>query len=403
VVVIPDNLDTIYLDHAATTPLDPRVLDEMLPFLRDHYGNPSSIHGPGRLVKSAIERAREEVASLINAQPGEIIFTSGGTESDNAAVRLALESATDGRNEIITSPAEHHAVIAACAREQARGAVVRHLPVDAAAVPEIAGIEALVNARTALCTLMHANNETGGILPLAETAAMLTGRGIRFHSDAVQSAGKLPIDVRGIPVDFLSLSAHKIHGPKGVGALYVRSGLQIAPLQHGGGQERGRRGGTENVASIIGFGAAARLARDEMEQRRQRWTALRNIAQAMLDETLPELHYNGGGDASLPNILSVTLPSRRYAIDGAVLLMNCDLAGLAISSGSACTAGSIEPSHVIRAIGRADEEMAATLRISFGAFTTEEEVRKGMAVLLRVVQEMSARSNPRSQSRITMP
>ncbi len=400
----PHDRPTIYLDHAATTPVDPRVLEEMLPFLREHHGNPSSIHGPGRMAKAAVERAREDVASLIHASPGEIIFTSGGTESDNAAVRLAMESAPQERNEIITSPAEHHAVLAACARAERHGAVVRHLSVDEAAVPVIAELEHRINPRTAFCSLMHVNNETGGMLPLNETSAVLRNHGVLFHTDAVQSAGKLPIDVRATPVDFLSMSAHKIHGPKGVGALYVRSGLRIEPLQYGGGQERGRRGGTENVASIIGFGAAARFAREEMDGRHRHWTSLRRAARATLDASLPELRYNSVDETlSLPNIMSVTLPAAFYQIDGALLLMNCDLAGLAISSGSACTAGSIEPSHVILAIGREDAETSATLRISFGAFTTEEEVRDGMEILIRVIQEMSARSNPRSHSRIAIP
>ncbi|MBE0645231.1 MAG: cysteine desulfurase [Bacteroidetes bacterium] len=400
------NTDTkqyIYLDHAATTPVDPRVLEAMLPFLREQYGNPSSIHGPGRVVKAAIEQAREEVARLINALPAEIVFTSGGTESDNEAVRLAMQIAGDGRTDILTSPAEHHAVLSACKHAEQTGAVVRYLPVDGAAVPDIDQIDALIGPQTAFCSLMHVNNETGGVLPLAETARTLARHDVLFHCDAVQSAGKLPLDVRDIPVSLLSLSAHKIHGPKGVGALYVRNGLRIGQLQFGGGQERGRRGGTENVASIIGFGAAARIAREEMDERHGRWHLLRAIAVGLLNDALPELHYNGGGDASLPNILSITLPSSRYDIDGGALLMNCDVAGLAISSGSACAAGSIEPSHVIRAIGRDDAETAATVRISFGAFTNEEEVRNGIGIFIRVVQEMSARSSPRSHSRMTMP
>ncbi len=393
----------IYLDHAATTPVDPRVREAMLPFLGEQYGNPSSIHGPGRVVKAAIEHAREQVAALINATPGDIVFTSGGTESDNEAIRLAMELAGAGQNEIITSPAEHHAVLSACMQEGRRGAVTRLLSVTGAAVPDIGELESMIGPRTALCTLMHVNNETGGILPLAETVELLQRHEVLSHCDAVQSGGKLALDVRAVPVDFLSLSAHKIHGPKGVGALYVRKGLRVGQLQFGGGQERGRRGGTENVASIVGFGTAAALAREEMPDRMARWRSLRSEAVAMLNAALPSLHFNGGDEATLPNILSVTLPSEYYDIEGGALLMNCDLAGLAISSGSACAAGSIEPSHVIRAIGREDAETAATVRISFGGHTAAEEMREGIGIFIRVVQEMLARSNPRSHSRITIP
>jgi cysteine desulfurase len=314
-----------------------------------------------------------------------------------------MELAGDKRTEIVTSKAEHQAVLSACKREADRGASISFLTVNASAVPDIELIDSMVGERTALCSLMHVNNETGGILPLAETALQLRQHGVLFHSDAVQSAGKLPINVREIEVDFLSLSAHKIHGPKGVGALYIRNGLRSGQLQFGGGQERGRRGGTENVASIIGFGAAANYASEEMASRFRRWQMLRATAVSMLTAALPDVHYNGGGNATLPNILSVTLPSSNYKIDGGMLLMNCDLEGLAISSGSACSAGSIEPSHVIRAIGRDDAETAATIRISFGAFTSEAEMREGIEVLIRVIQEMSARSSLRSHSRITIP
>lgn len=381
----------IYLDHAATTRVDPRVLEVMLPFLQDSFGNPSSVHAAGRHARAAIERAREEVAALIGASPAEIIFTSGGTESDNAAVRLGLVLAGDGKNEIITSPAEHHAVLSSCEVEEHNGSVVHLLPVDNAAVPDIDAIDALVGRSTALCSLMHVNNETGGILSLEAAAEKLRHHGVLFHCDAVQSGGKLPIDVRRISVDLLSLSAHKIHGPKGVGALFVRGGHRIPSLQHGGGQERGRRGGTENIAGIVGFGAAARLAREEMTQRSDRWRQLRATAEDLLENAFPSIRFNGRGAAVLPNIVSVTFPTAHYPLDGGAVLMNCDMAGLAVSGGSACTAGSIEPSHVIRAIGHADAETAATVRISFGAETTAEELREGLEILIREVRNMLAR------------
>lgn len=384
----------IYLDHAATTPVDPRVLDAMLPFLGGEYGNPSSIHAAGRRVRAAIERAREEVAALVNAAPAEIVFTSGGTEADNAAVRLGCALAGPSRNEIITSPAEHHAVLASCEQEEEKGGrTLRFLPVGHAGVPDIGALEAMATPSAALCSLMHVNNETGGILPLEAVSSILRPLGILFHTDAVQSAGKLPIDVRATQVDLLSMSAHKIHGPKGVGALYVRSGLRIPRLQAGGGQERGRRGGTENVAGIVGFGAAARLAQEEMTARYRTWEELRSVAEAMLSQAYPELRYNGRGQEVLPNILSVTFPAARYELDGGALLMNCDMAGLAVSGGSACTAGSIEPSHVIRAMGHADAATAATVRISFGARTDVAELREGIGILIDVVGRMLARAD----------
>lgn len=393
----------IYLDHAATTPLDERVLDAMLPYLRHHYGNPSSVHAAGRKAKAAVEEARAEVAALINAKPGEIIFTSGGTESDNAAIRFALETAGEGARDIITSPAEHPAVLAACAHEKRNGAVVYELPVNHAAVPDLASIEARIAPSTALCSLMHVNNETGGILPLDATGELLRKHNVLFHCDAVQSTGKLPIDVTETNVDLLSMSAHKIHGPKGIGALYVRSGPRMTPLQFGGAQERGRRGGTENVPAIIGFGEAAKWARLEMEQRYRHCAGLRAMAEDMLCSSFAGIHFNGTGKEVIPNILSVTFPAETCALDGAMLVMRCDIEGLMISSGSACSAGSIEASHVIRAIGRDDAETAATIRISFTAETMEEELRRGMDILIRVVQGMSGRSRPCSHSRMTIP
>lgn len=383
----------IYLDHAATTPLDAAVLEAMLPYLREDFGNPSSTHAFGRRVRAAIEHARAQVAALIGAAPAEIVFTSGGTESDNAAVRIAVALARDGQREILTSPAEHHAVLAACEAQQSHGVTTRVLPVDSAAVPSIDAIEDLAGSGTAVVSLMHVNNETGGILPLGKIAALLRSRGVLFHTDAVQSAGKLPIDVHAVGVDLLSCSAHKIHGPKGVGALYVRGGLRVPSLQLGGGQERGRRGGTENVAGIVGFGAAAERAMDEMQERHQRWVRLRLDAEQALGQAFPALRFNGRGEAVLSNILSATFPTAAYPLDGGALLMNCDMAGLAVSGGSACTAGSIEPSHVIRAIGHADASSAATIRISFGAETTVQEVRDGVEILIREARTMLARGN----------
>ncbi len=382
----------IYLDNAATTPLLPQVVDAMLPWLREQHGNPSSVHADGRAAKVAIERAREHIAAMIGADPREIVFTSGGTEGDNAALHMALGSRAqdDAPSRIVSSPAEHHAVHMPLEQLAERGAIVDMLPVNAAGVPRLEDVRKHVDAETTLCSLMHVNNETGGVLPLGAVGECTRAHDVLLHSDIVQSAGKLPLDVHAIGVDFAAMSAHKIHGPKGVGALYIRGGVDAEAFMVGGGQERGRRGGTENVAGIVGFGEAARLATLEREERFERWKAMRQLFRSRLLETFPTLIVNEEpGDPALPNILSVSFPHDTLPVDGAMLLMNCDLAGVSVSGGSACTAGSVEASHVMRAVGHEERTGAATLRISFGATTTHEEVEDGSLRILRVLQDMS--------------
>lgn len=401
----------LYLDNAATTPLDQRVFEAMLPWLRDEFGNPSSIHAHGRRAKIAVERARVHVAALIGADPSEIVFTSGGTESNNTAIAMATDTRRghekaetgNGGARSISSSAEHQAVLKPLEHRSHMGETVAWLPVNHAAVPELNAFSAHVGTETRLLTLMHVNNETGGILPLDKAAELAGTHDVSFHTDMVQSAGKLVIDIHAIGIDFASLSAHKLHGPKGTGALYVRGGIDADAIVRGGAQERGRRGGTENVPGIVGFGEAARLALMEREERLERWRDFRSEAVRMLLDAFAHIIVNGDGNDVLPSILSVSFPSSHYDIDGEMLPVRCDLAGLAISSGSACTAGSVAPSHVMRAIGHDERTAGASVRLSFGRTTMREDVRRGTGILIEVVQEMAGPSSRRSHSRMTMP
>ncbi|MBN1447455.1 MAG: cysteine desulfurase [Bacteroidetes bacterium] len=395
----------MYLDNAATTPVDPRVFDAMLPWLREEYGNPSSVHAHGRRARIAVEKAREHVSALIGADPAEIVFTSGGTESDNSAISMALAGVKNDDSGIlcITSPAEHHAVLQPLESLRRTERDIAFLPVDSAAVPILDTLDEHVGPNTRLLSLMHVNNETGGILQLTAAASSAFAHDLQFHVDMVQSAGKVNINVRDLQIDLAALSAHKLHGPKGVGALFIRSGHEVEPLLIGGAQERGRRGGTENVTGIVGFGEAARLALIEREERLQRWKEMRSSAVDLLRDAFEHLVINGGEDDVLANILSVSFPSEVYPLDGEMLPTLCDLNGLSVSSGSACTAGSVASSHVMRAIGHSEETAAASVRLSFGAMTTKEEVEEGTRILIRVAQEMVDPSNRRSHSRMTIP
>jgi cysteine desulfurase len=377
--------DAIYLDSAATTALDPRVLEAMLPYLGERFGNPSSVHGKGREAKVALELAREHVAALIGGHPAEIIFTSGGTEADNFALRIALED-VQGRH-IVTSSVEHEAILKPLQWYHDHGYEVTFLPPGPDGTVAFADVERAVREDTVLISLMHANNETGSLHPIDEIAGLANERGILFHTDAVQSAGKIPVDARTIPFAFASLSAHKIHGPKGIGALYARTGREISPFIRGGAQERGRRGGTENTAAAVGFGEAARLALSERDERMQRW---RDLGALFRDEALarfPHALINTAEDA-VPTIMSVSFPYTVYGMDGEALLLNMDLDGVAVSSGSACTAGSIEPSHVMLAIGHDLETAKSTLRFSFGKDTTRDELMTSFDTLQAIVQRI---------------
>jgi cysteine desulfurase len=369
----------VYLDHNATTPLDPRVLDAMLPFLRDDFGNPSSLHWFGQRARGAVEEARAQVAELVAADPAEIVFTSGGSESDNAALRGATAKARPPRAGIVCTAIEHHAVLNAAKAlgEEGRPLAIVRVGEDGVVDPE--DLAACVGDTTALVSVMLANNETGVLQPVAEAARIAHARGSLIHCDAVQGAGKVVVDARALDVDLLTLSAHKIYGPKGVGCLYVRRGTPLAALVRGGGQERNRRAGTENVAGVVGFGAAAALARQSLPADAVRLAALRDRLEARL-LAIPGARRNGEG-TRVPNTTNVSFAG----VEAEGLLIALDLEGIAVSTGAACAAGGVEPSHVLRAMGFPPERVQSSLRLSLGRGTTEADVDRAADVIAAVV------------------
>jgi cysteine desulfurase len=369
----------VYLDHNATTPLDPRVLDAMLPFLRDDFGNPSSLHWFGQRARGAVEEARAQVGELVAADPAEIVFTSGGSESDNAALRGATAKARPPRAGIVCTAIEHHAVLNAAKAlgEEGRPLAIVRVGEDGVVDPE--DLAACVGDTTALVSVMLANNETGVLQPVAEAARIAHARGSLIHCDAVQGAGKVVVDARALDVDLLTLSAHKIYGPKGVGCLYVRRGTPLAALVRGGGQERNRRAGTENVAGVVGFGAAAALARQSLPADAVRLAALRDRLEARL-LAIPGARRNGEG-TRVPNTTNVSFAG----VEAEGLLIALDLEGIAVSAGAACAAGGVEPSHVLRAMGFPPERVQSSLRLSLGRGTTEADVDRAADVIAAVV------------------
>lgn len=374
----------IYLDYAATTPPDPAVVDAMWPYLREHYGNASSLHAFGRAARQAVDEAREAVAAALHADFAEVVFTSGGTEADNLAVLGALRAAPANRDHLIVSAIEHPAVLRAADEAERLGFSVTRLKVDGEGrvSPDSLG-EALTD-RTALVSIQHANNEIGVVQDIARLARLAHERGALFHADAVQSFPWLPIHVRGLEVDLLTISAHKVHGPKGVGALFVRSGTPVAPLNVGGAQERELRAGTENVPGIVGFGVAAKLLTMRREEDVPRVRALRDELIAGLHARVRDLRLNGPRDGRLPNIVNVSTPG----VDGAALVLSLDRAGVAVSSGSACSSGAIEPSHVLQAIGLPRDLAASGLRFSLGRTTTLNEVQLAVDAFEVVVERL---------------
>lgn len=375
----------MYLDHAATTPVEPEVALAMARVYRDVHGNPSSVYAEGRMARALVDEAREQVAAAIGATPAEIVFTSGGTEADNLALRGALKARRAERDGLITTAIEHHAVLDT-ARDLEASAHVRLtvLPVDAAGRVAPASVAAAIDDRTSLVSVMHANNEIGTLQPIAEIGALCRERGITFHSDAVQSTGAVPFDVRAIPVDLVSLNAHKFYGPKGVGALYVRRGTRVATMQTGGGQEKGRRTGTENVAGIVGLGVAMRIAAERRETESARQTTLRDRVIDGVLARVPDTILTGHRTERLPNNASFCF----RGADGPSLVTALDLDGFAVSSGSACTSGTTEPSHVLLALGLDEETAKGSLRVTVGRSTTEDDVDAFLAVLPRVVQRI---------------
>lgn len=379
----------IYLDHAATTPVDPRVREAMAPYFGETFGNASSIHWQGQQARIALEGFRAAIARCLGAKPGELTFTSGGTESDNFAIQGVFRaSRKKGRVRIVTTAAEHHAVLDCVQALGEEGAEVVVLPVDGSGCVSPDAVGAAVDGRTCLVTVMHANNEVGTISDLVAIAAAAHRNGALFHTDAVQSFGKIPVSVDNLGVDLLSISAHKLYGPKGIGALYIRSGTEIGNLLWGGGQERGRRPGTENVALAAGFACAAEIAVEGLAGQSSQVLALRDSLEGRLLAAFPGLLVNGDRKKRLPHILSVSFGPPGGVPDGEMLPANMDLEGIAVSSGSACTSGSVQPSHVLLAMGRDREVAKATLRFSFGRSSTMEDVDAAVEALRRVVSRM---------------
>ncbi|MDE3058551.1 MAG: cysteine desulfurase [Bacteroidota bacterium] len=358
----------IYLDYCATTPVDPRVVDAMMPYFTKAFGNASSIHSFGRETKIPLEESRETLARAIGAETGEVCFTSGGTEADNhALIGVAFDARQKtGRDHLIISAIEHHAVLHCAYYLQQLGFHVTILPVDEFGKVNPETLRSAITPKTFLISIMHANNEIGTVQEIETLSDVAHEHGILFHSDCVQSAGKLPLNMKQLKVDLLSISAHKFYGPKGIGALFIRRGTEIGSLVHGGAQEKGRRAGTENIALAVGCAKAFRLAVEEMEIESRRLAELRSVMRGLLSERFDGILFNGHPTESLPNIVNISFDSRKKEIDGEALLMNMDLHGVAVTSGSACTSGSLEPSHVLRAIGRDEKTTKASIRFSMG-------------------------------------
>ncbi|MGQ9604256.1 MAG: cysteine desulfurase NifS [bacterium] len=377
----------IYFDHSATTPVDERVLDAMMPYLRDRFGNPSSVYRAGQEVRKAVEEAREKVANLIGAKPKEIIFTGGGTEADNIAVKGIAFSKGEGH--IITSAIEHPAVLKVVQWLEKHGFEATYVGVGSDCIVDPDDVRKAIRKNTILISVMHANNETGAIQPIEEIAKIAHDNGIVFHTDAVQTAGKIQIDVVKMGIDLLSLSGHKIYAPKGVGALYVRKGIKIETLLHGGHQEWGKRGGTENVAGIIGLGKATEIAQQEMADEGEKLRVLRDKIENGVRERISDIVFNGHRIKRLPSISNFCV---KY-VEGEAMLLTLDFHGIAASSGSACTSGSLEPSHVLLAMGIPAEIAHGSLRLSLGRGNTEQDVDRFLEVLPPIVErlrEMSA-------------
>ncbi|MBN2455811.1 MAG: cysteine desulfurase NifS [Sedimentisphaerales bacterium] len=362
-------MKTIYLDNNATTKVAEEVFEEIKPFFCEHYGNPSSMHTFGGQIGHKIREAREKVAELLGCEPSEIVFTSGGTESDNTAIKAVL-SAAPAKRKVITTRVEHPAVLTVCRELENHGYSVVELSVDKQGQLDISELEENLDDDTALVTIMYANNETGVIFPIERIAELVKSRGIVFHTDAVQAVGKIPLNLSGSHIDLLSLSGHKLHGPKGAGALYVKKGTRISPFILGGHQEAGRRAGTENVPGIIGLGKACELAAKNIEQENQRVKYLRDKLESAILETCPDSMLNGDKNNRLPNTTNISF---EY-IEGEAILLMLDKFGICASSGSACTSGSLEPSHVLRAMGVPFTAAHGSIRFSLSRYNTEEEV-----------------------------
>ncbi len=380
-------MQRIYLDYNATTPLRPEVRDAMMPYLTEAFGNGSSIHAYGREARNAIDTAREQVAELIGAKsPSEIVFTGSGTEADNHAIKGLTELQKSRRegNHIITSSVEHHAVLHTCQYLEQRGFEVTYLPVDRYGRIDIEQLRTAIRDTTILISVMHVNNENGTIQPLEEICQVAQEHDILVHTDAVQSIGKLDINVQELGVNLLSLSGHKIYAPKGIGVLYIRRGARLANLVHGGSHERNRRAGSENVPAIVGLGVASELAKQERDAYAEHLDKLTRRLREGLDAHIDRLHYNGHPEYCAPGTLNVSFE----AVEGESLILRLDMEGICVSTGSACTSGSMEPSHVLAALGLPPRLAQGTVRFSLGRNTTEEEIDTVIAKLPKVIKQM---------------
>lgn len=378
----------IYFDHSATTPVDSDVASLMMEYMTEKFGNPSSIHSFGREVRKSVDEAREKLARLIGANANEIFFTSGGTEADNLALKgIAFANRKKG-NHIITTSIEHHAILHTCEYLEKQGFTVTYLPVDENAMVRLEDVEQAITDKTILISVMFANNEVGTIQPIKEIGKLAREKGIYFHTDAVQATGNYPIDVKEYNIDLLTLSGHKFHGPKGIGALFVRRGVKIDAVQHGGGQERSLRAGTENVPGIVGLGKAAEIAMRDMEKKVAHVTALRDKLIKGIMSKVPDVKLNGHPVQRMPGSANFSF----MYVEGESLLLNLDLKGIAASSGSACTSGSLDPSHVLLAMGLTHEVAHGSLRISLGRGNTEEEIDYCLEILPEIVERLRSMS-----------
>lgn len=378
----------IYLDYAATTPTHPDVVKAMLPYFTENFGNPSSIHTCGQESRTSVEAARQSVAALIGAGIEEICFTSGGTEADNFALTGVIRAGGQQDNHIITSAVEHHAVLETCRNLEKQGVKVTYLPVDKYGMVDPAAVKKAVTPRTVLISIMHANNEVGTIQPLAEIGKIAREAGVYFHTDAVQTVGHIPALVDELGVDLLSMSAHKFYGPKGIGALYIRKGTKITPFILGGAQERERRAGTENVPGIVGFGKAAEIASKEMAKEAAALISLRDYFIAELHKRLDNIILNGHFVQRLPNNVNVSISF----VEGEAILLNLDLQGICVSTGSACTSGNMEASHVLLAAGCPHEQARSSVRFTLGKWTTRAEIDKVLEVMPPIIKKLRAMS-----------
>ncbi|MBQ9197190.1 MAG: cysteine desulfurase NifS [Clostridia bacterium] len=381
-------MNRIYMDNAATTAVNPAVLEKMLPYFTECYGNASSIHGSGRDARKALEEARRKVAAVLDCKPQEVYFTSGGSESDNWAIKGTAFANRKKGNHIITSAIEHHAVLHTCQWLEKQGFTVTYLPVDEFGQVNPDDVEKAITDQTTLISIMAANNEIGTLQPIREIAAIAHQHKVLFHTDAVQAMGAIPMDVKEIGCDMLSLSAHKFHGPKGVGVLYIKQGTRIENFMHGGAQERGKRATTENIPGIVGLAEALTLATQNLEEKSARIAALRDQLIDGLTSSIPYTRLNGHRTNRLPNNCNISI---RF-VEGESLLLRLDLAGIAASSGSACTSGSLDPSHVLLAIGLPHEIAHGSLRFSLSDTSTQEEVDEVLKVLPGIVEVLRSMS-----------